>query len=244
MINQFSFSRSRALKWMDSQNSFSFNFSGCISPMTSRAEAEKKLGKFLDKGSLLDEIVEKATASPTGAVIFYSMDKCLLVRPPFPVKESEISGGYRSEFLKTILERDWVIALVMVRLGYFAIGLFRGEKLIDGTAGTGVVHARHHKGGSSSMRFVRHREKQMETFFTRVEIHARELIEPHLKEIDYVIYGGTNDTLQIMRRQCSFFKKLESKEIRRLLTVREPKRSSFNEAVAQAYTSTVFAISE
>ncbi len=89
--------------------------------------------------------------------------------------------SYEPGPLKSMLEKDWKLALILVRLGQWAIGIFEGEKLLDGQAGTGLVHARHHKGGSSANRFARHREKQMEYFFTRIEGHARELLEPHLR---------------------------------------------------------------
>ena len=143
-----------------------------------------------------------------------------------------------------MLKHDWRLGLILIRLGHYAIGLFKGEQLLDSKAGTGLVHARHSKGGSSSQRFARHREKQIETFFTRIEGHARELIEPHIREIEYVLYGGTRDTLLTMWRQCAFFQSLEGKVVNRLLTEREPKRSSFGEAVKQAYSSTVYDFEE
>jgi hypothetical protein len=51
------------------------------------------------------------------------------------------------------------------------------------------VHSRHRQGGSSAHRFERHREKQIESFFTRVCGHAQEHLEPYLKQLDHVIYG-------------------------------------------------------
>jgi len=113
---------------------------------------------------LLDDLVEKSVGAPNGAIIFYAMGKAYLFRPPFPVKTGGAVQGYEPTQLQEMLKRDWNLALVLVRLGYYAVGVFRGEQLIDGKAGTGLVHARHHKGGSSSGRFARHREKQMETF--------------------------------------------------------------------------------
>jgi hypothetical protein len=35
----------------------------------------------------------------------------------------------------------------------------------------------------------------MEYFFTRIEGHAKEVLGPHAGDIDYVLYGGTRDTL-------------------------------------------------
>jgi peptide subunit release factor 1 (eRF1) len=139
-----------------------------------------------------------------------------------------------------MLKRDWRLGLVLVRLGHFAIAVFHGEKLISYKAGTGLVHSRHRQGGSSANRFARHREKQMEAFFSRVEVHTREVLEPHLNALDYLFYGGTQDTLQSLWRQCKFFSRLEDKAVPRLLNIREPKYSALDDALAQAYTGTVY----
>jgi peptide subunit release factor 1 (eRF1) len=245
MINkQFTLSRSRTLAWLEELNGEATSCTVYIAPSINRAEIEKTLGSWLDRGSLLDELAENAAKSPTGAVIFYVSGRAYVVWPPFPVGKNADARCYDPAHLLALLKHDWRLGLVLVRLGHYAIGLFTGERLIDGKAGTGLVHARHHKGGSSSQRFARHREKQMETFFTRIEGHARDLIEPHLKEIDYILYGGTRDTLLTMWRQCSFFRLLEGKAVNRLLSVREPRRSSFDEAIRQAYSSTVYEIEE
>ncbi|MGA9047769.1 MAG: Vms1/Ankzf1 family peptidyl-tRNA hydrolase [Dehalococcoidia bacterium] len=244
MSDQFTLSRSKALAWLEEFSSEPPACTAHIAPSTKKTEIEKTLGSFLDSGRLLDELAENASKSPTGAVIFYVSGKAHVVWPPFPLRMTGSDRCYDPSNLVAMLKHDWMMGLVLVRLGQYAVGVFKGERLVDGKAGTGLVHARHHKGGSSSQRFARHREKQMETFFTRVEGHARELIEPHLKEIDYVLYGGTRDTLQTMWRQCSFFRSLQGKAVDRLLTVREPKRSSLDEAVKQAYTSTVYEFKE
>ncbi|MGA2368601.1 MAG: Vms1/Ankzf1 family peptidyl-tRNA hydrolase [Dehalococcoidia bacterium] len=241
---QFTLSRSRALDWLEEFNGEAPACTVYIAPSSGRQEAEKMLGSVLDRGSFLDELAENASKSPTGAVIFYVSGRAYVVWPPFPVGENANDRCYNPVHLQALLKHDWRMGLVLVRLGHYAIGLFKGEQLVDGKAGTGLVHARHHKGGSSSQRFARHREKQMETFFTRIEGHARELIEPHLREIDYILYGGTRDTLLTMWRQCAFFRQLERKAINRLLSVREPKRSSLDEAIKQAYSSMVYEFEE
>ncbi len=244
MSTPFILSRFKVLAWLEEFNSEPPACTAHIAPLTRRADIEKSLGSWLDNGRLLDELAENASKSPTGAVIFYVSGKAHVVWPPFPLRATGSARCYDPSNLAAMLKHDWLLGLILVRLGQYAIGLFKGEQLIDGKAGTGLVHARHHKGGSSSQRFARHREKQMETFFTRVEGHARDLLEPHVKEINYILYGGTRDTLLTMWRQCAFFRSLEGKAINRLLSVREPRRSTFAEAVKQAYSSTVYEFEE
>ena len=239
-VKQYVLTRARALRWLADQHNNNVAFTDYIRPQTGRPEIEKLLAQVLDRGEMLDALAEKSVKSPTGSVIFYLMDRGCVIWPPFPNAETALYRSYEPGPLKAMLEKDWKLALILVRLGQWAIGIFEGEKLIDGQAGTGLVHARHHKGGSSANRFARHREKQMEYFFTRIEGHARELLEPHLKGFDYILYGGARDTLLRMQKQCHFFESLEGRVVNRLLDVREPRRSSFEQAVMQAYASSVY----
>jgi len=159
--------------------------------------------------------------------------------PPFPVTEEKFSNTCEIEPLYSLMHKEFLIALVLVRLGVYGIGIFRGERLLSSKVGTGLVHARHRQGGSSAHRFERHREKQMETFFTRVCTHAREQIEPNARQLDYIIYGGTKETILDFRKQCHFLHEFDSRMLERLLNVREPKQSGLAEAIQEAWSSRV-----
>lgn len=239
-VKQMSYPRAHLLRWLSLQHKDYVAFTVYIRPLTGRTEIEKMLAQVLDRGEMLDALAEKALKSPTGSVILYLMDRGCVIWPPFPIAETALYRGFEPGLLKAMLEKDWKLGLILIRLGQWAIGIFEGEKLLEGEAGTGLVHARHHKGGSSANRFARHREKQMEYFFTRIEGHARELLEPHLKQLDYIIYGGARDTLLRMQKQCRFFESLEGKVVNRLLSVREPRRSAFEQAVGQTYASALY----
>jgi len=244
ITNQSTLTRTGALRWLQKIEEASPAFTACFCAGTGQGVVESILLEVLDRGLLLDEVAAKAAKSPTGAVVYYIKGRAYVACPPFPLRETSLERGYNPGPMKAVLEHNWRVGIVLVHLGQYAIGICEGEKTIEVMAGTGLVHARHHKGGSSAQRFARHREKQMEYFFTRVEGHAREILEPQLKTLDYVLYGGVRYTLLTMWKQCDFFRNLESKTVDRLLQVREPKRSSFEEAVKLAYTSTLFEIAE
>ncbi|MFA5066246.1 MAG: Vms1/Ankzf1 family peptidyl-tRNA hydrolase [Dehalococcoidia bacterium] len=244
VIDRFDLSRSQTLRRLNDLAARDILFTVYIKPATPKAEIEKALHLTLDRGEMLDTLVEKATGSPTGAAVFYAMGRGYVVRPPFPLFENGPRLGYDPEPLKSALEKDRKLGLILVRLGRYAVGVFNGDKMLAGKAGTGLVHARHHKGGSSANRFARHREKQMEYFFTRIEEHAREILGPHIDNIEYVLYGGARDTLTRMWKQCAFFELLRPKTLDRLITVREPRRSTFDDALKQAYGSAVYEIIE
>ena len=51
------------------------------------------------------------------------------------------------------LGEDHVVAVLLVRLGGFAVGVFEGERLAASKVGSRFVKGRHKKGGSSANRF-------------------------------------------------------------------------------------------
>jgi hypothetical protein len=122
-------------------------------PEIARSSVETRLGKVFGSIGMPLDIVEKITASKMGAALFRNQQRMCLVLPPFPVKEDYITNGYDVEPLRTLLSHDFLIALVLIRLGAFSVGICQGAKIIDSKTGTGLVHSRHKKGGSSQARF-------------------------------------------------------------------------------------------
>lgn len=204
-------------------------------------EVEKALESPLGPGmeEAMPDIDKAVARSKTGAVIFWGEQGKYLVLPPFPIKERLFSSGYDVEPLRALLQQELTVALILLRLGAYAIGVFQGERLVSSKIGTGLVHSRHRQGGSSAHRFERHREKQMEYFFTRVCGHVREHLEPHLQQVDYVIYGGERHTLLSFRKQCEFLRQFDDRVLDTTLNVREPKQATLEAAISQAWSSEV-----
>jgi peptide subunit release factor 1 (eRF1) len=204
-------------------------------------EVEKTLKAPLGLGAaeVLPDIAEAVGRSKTGTVILWGEQGKYLVLPPFPIKEKLFASGYDVEPLRALLQQDLTVALILLRLGAYAVGVFQGEKLMSSKVGTGLVHSRHKKGGSSAHRFERHREKQIEYFFTKVCGHVREHLEPHLQQLDYVIYGGERHTLLSFRKQCHFLQQLDERTLGTLLNVREPKQAALEAAITQVWSSEV-----
>jgi len=202
---------------------------------------EKTLRSALgpDAEETLPDIDKILTRSTTGAVIFWGEQGKYLVLPPFPVREKLFASGYDVEPLRSMLRQDLLLALVLVRLGEYAVGIFRGEERVSSKVGTGLVHSRHSKGGSSARRFERHRDKQIEYFFERVCGHVREHLEPHLGQIDHVIYGGERHTLLSFRKRCRFLEQFDDRTLSSLLNVREPRQATLEAAISQAWSSEV-----
>ncbi|MFP4641734.1 MAG: Vms1/Ankzf1 family peptidyl-tRNA hydrolase [Dehalococcoidia bacterium] len=185
------------------------------------------------------DAIDTIAKSKTGAVLFWGKEHKCLILPPFPLKESHTSAGYDIAPLRSFLTQELKVALLLVRLGEYAVGVFDGENLVSSKVGTGLVHSREKKGGTSQRRFQRHREKQMEYFFERVCGHAREHLEPQLRQLDHLLYGGERSTILSFRKQCSFLQKFDDRTLDWLLDVRHPKQATLKQAIIQAWSSTV-----
>jgi len=184
-------------------------------------------------------VVEAAAGSKMGAVLFWCPTQTHLVMPPFPIVEEYMASGYDIEPLRSLLGHDFLMALVLVRLGAYSIGICRGTELIDSKTGTGLVHARHKKGGSSQARFARHREKQIEQFLVRVCGHVREHVETHARSLDYLVYGGARTTIILLRKRCPFLNQFDHRILRMLLDIPDPRQAVLEKAVSSVWSTDV-----
>jgi hypothetical protein len=204
-----------------------------------QAEAEALLKQVSGQQEIVTEMAGLITSSGSGAALFWSPERLYLVLPPFPVATRGLFSGFATEPLSSLLKHDHLIALILVRLGAYAIGICHGENLINSKVGTGLVHGRHKKGGSSQARFRRHREKQIEYFLTRVCQHIQEQLRPQEKSLDYLVYGGAWTTILSLQKQCSFLGQLETPALPPLLDIPEPRQAVLTTAVSRVWSSTV-----
>lgn len=210
-----------------------------LPPATTANEVAGQLDGLTAEPPLPPEIAQLAADSPTGAVLFWGTPRRLLIRPPLPISDGFVATGYDIETLRRCLQQEITIATVLVRLGRFAVGVWRGEKLLSSKTSTGLIHGRHRKGGSSQRRFERHRLQQSHDFFDRACGHARDVVEPHLADLDYLVYGGGRDTIRSLRRQCPFLTRLTVPELPPLLAIPDPRRSVLEDAITEVWSSTV-----
>jgi len=208
-----------------------------LPPRLPRTGVENSLKEMLEQTKILPEVAELAYNSKTGSVLFLSPDVRYLVLPPFPITEKTTVQGIFVEPLRSLLKHDYMIALVLVRLGAYAIGICNGEELVRSKVGTGLVHGRHKKGGSSAHRFERHRDKQIEYFLSRVCRHVREQLQP--QALDYVTYGGARTTIQLLKKQCHFLEPYDERTLPPLLDIPAPRQAVLATAVSRVWSSTV-----
>jgi hypothetical protein len=211
-----------------------------LPPHPDRSEARKSLEEISIPAETVPEILDNVDKSHVGGAVFWSDENKCLVFPPFPIAEKSLDKGSSINTLQSLLMKDYLIGVVLVRLGAYAVGVCRGEKFISSKVGTGNIHGRHKKGGSSAHRFERHRDKQIEYFFTRACQRAREHLKPHVKSLDYLVYGGARTTIRELCKQCSFLERLDTPTLPPLLDIPEPRQTVLKTAVSRIWSSTVF----
>lgn len=214
---------------------------GAISVYIPPGFSAPEIEDLLQKGgarSVPDELSQLASSSKNGAVLFCGdMRKCLVL-PPFPLSEKTTFGGYVAEPFRLLLTIDFMIGLVLVHLGSYAVGICQGEKLISSKVGTGLVHGRHKKGGSSQQRFQRRRENQVREFLDRVCLHTREQLEPHAQLVNYIAYGGPRQTVLLLQKRCPFLQSFEDRVLP-LLDVPSLRQKVLETAMGRIWSSCI-----
>lgn len=239
-VSRYNFTRARLLHLLEGLEANSIEVGSLyVPPGSSKTHIEGLMETILDMKTVPENLSRSIAESRTGGILFWGPHHRYLVIPPFPVVKESVSNTCEIEPLYSLMHREFLLGLVIVRLGEYGIGVFQGEKLLSGKVGAGLVHSRHRQGGFSSHRFERHREKQMETFFTRVCGHAREQLGPYAGQLDYVLYGGTRATILDFRKQCHFLHEFDKRTLDRLLNIREPKRSGLAEGIQEAWSSRI-----
>ncbi len=207
-----------------------------LKPGLSETDFHKITSVPASLSSLPDELIRTALKSENGAVIFWGSRGKYLVLPPFPVEEKAIFDGYAPDPLRRMVAAEYKIGLVLLHLGSYAVGVCQGETLLSSKVGTGLVHGRHKKGGSSQQRFQRRREKQVDEFLDRVCGHAREQLEPLKKELDYLVYGGPRQTVLQLKKKCPFLKSFDDRLLP-LLDVPTLRQRVLERAIGRVWSS-------
>ncbi len=238
LSRQYFLSRAKMIAFLDGLETSADEAKSLYMPAgLSLPEARKLLEASLDPKLVPPESAGVVVASRTGAVLFWSLLKTWLVLPPFPIAAGYSAPGYAVGRLRSQLQRDYRIALVLVRLGSFAVGVCAGERLIASKVGTGLVHARHRQGGSSAQRFGLHRQKQIESFLDRVCAHAQERLGQ--QHPDYLAYGGARTTIMALQKQCPFLQQFSDRMLPPLLDIPEPRQAVLEAAVGRVWSSKV-----
>ena len=180
--------------------------------------------------------------SKTGAVVFWSERSRLAVLPPFPIQRDELLEGWNTSQLRALLGVEYLLGVVLLRLGRYSVGVFRGEALIGSKTGSRYVKGRHSAGGQSQKRFQRIREKQVQEIFQKTCTVVREQFTPFENELDYILLGGEKFTLGGFLKKCDYLRGLSPKILGRVLNVRKPLHQTLEMSIDTIWQSRLLLI--
>ena len=175
---------------------------------------------------LADEVARKADDTWSGAAVFLSADQAYVIAPPFPIRAESRSDGWDGAPLRALLARRYLLGVVLLRLGAYAVGVLDGDELVASKAYTRYVKGKHHAGGWSEQRFARRREKQMRELFDEAGEVARDRLTPYERRLDYIFLGGERLTLLAFRKRCPYLERLAVEIAPRILEVERPNRGA------------------
>ncbi len=150
-------------------------------------------------------------------------DETLVVRPPFGLGHEGSYDEVRLEPLFEALSRDYVVAVLLVRLGGYAVGVFEDERLVASKVGTRFVKGRHRKGGSSSGRFARRREEQARALVEAAAETAVRVLEPWRGRIEFAALGGDHRAVEEVLAAEPRLQWLAERRLPRFFTVGDPR---------------------
>ena len=148
----------------------------------------------------------------------------LVARPPFGLAHA---GEYDRVHLVPLFEeiaRDRVVAVLLVRLGGYAAGVFDGEELVASKVGHRFVKGRHKKGGQSSNRFRRRREEQARALLEEAADVAGTVLGPWRDRAERAALGGDRAAVDATLAARADLAGLAERAVPRFFTVPAPRR--------------------
>jgi hypothetical protein len=125
-----------------------------------------------------------------GAARIETADETIVVRPAFGLAHDAEYDRLELAPLFGALAQDHLVAVLLVSLGGYAVGVLDGEQVVASKVGSRFVKGRHKKGGSSANRFRRRRDEQVRALIREAVETARAVLEPWRRRIEFVALGG------------------------------------------------------
>jgi len=184
-------------------------------------------------------VIDGVSKYGTGAAIFWSGFGKQIILPPCAIAENRVSEGeLDASALHEVLDRRYVIGVILVTWGWYALGVFDGSSLVECKTGTGLIHKKHKKGGRSQKRFARRTEEQKKDFLRRVSNRIEERFGSFLP--DHIFFGGNRLILKPLIKESVYLQTRTDKISARILNVRYADREALVGSLAEINKSMVF----
>ncbi len=189
-------------------------------------------------------VLQEAQRYGTGAVVFWSESgNKLSVIPPFALSEDRVFHGRpETSLLCRLLEKERLLGLGLVTWGSYALGVFKGDKLVESKTGTGYIHKRHRKGGRSEKRFARRTEEQKRDFLRRVANRIEERFKGYRPE--QILFGGNRLILTPLIDESSYLRSEVQQISKRFLNVRFANQEALRKSLEDVNRSFIFSVGD
>ncbi len=183
-------------------------------------------------GVMGDPVAGGGLSADGSEIVFLGTDGAMaLCQVPFPPLAAVLEAGAGETLARRAGEliaehalADRTVAVLLVRLGGYAAGVFTGPgpRLAASKVGARLVHGRSAAGGTSQHRFARRREKQAAEALGAAADTAAAVFGPFAGRIDAVVLGGDRRAVAGLRddpRLRPYF----ALAVDRFLTVPDPR---------------------
>ena len=187
---------------------------------------------------------DQVLKSDTGIAGLWAGTAGLVILPPFPLPENQMVERWDPSALLDVLEKEYTVGVVLLRLGRFSVAVYQGDHLRSSKTDARYVKGRHHAGGTSQKRFERIREGQMRLIFEKACQAVHNQFAPFAGRLDYLLLGGERFTLNGLLKCCPELESLRPITLARRLNVRDPKRDTLDGVGTMLRESRVWAVVE
>ncbi len=189
-----------------------------------------------------DWLPRPAQESPAGLALIeyyeYGQRHEFAVAPPFPVSVASEDDDLSA--LRAHLSQPVTVGIILLRLGYYAVGVANDETLTVTKTGSRYVRGGHRAGGQSANRFKRNREKWMREFFDEACDVARTRFAQSPGPIDWLALGGDRQILSRFLKRCPHLSALAERRTPWPVPVNRPGRTALDGAVRHVWSSRVY----
>jgi hypothetical protein len=164
-------------------------------------------------------VTEAGTGIVTVRAADGSVAECHVPFPPLPA-----GGSGAGAEIAAHATADRTVAVLLVRLGGYAAGVFSGPgaQLVASKVGSRLVHGRSAAGGTSQHRFARRREKQAREALEAAADCALGVFGGFAGRLDALVLGGDKRAMSALREDARLRPYFDI-AVDRFLTVPDPR---------------------
>ena len=165
----------------------------------------------------------------------------LAMLPPFPIEEASDSNSF--DDLRASILVDRTIGIILLRLGHWAVAIAENGELVVTKTGSRYVKNQHRKGGQSSNRFRRGREKWIRELFDQAGEAASSRFREYTGHIDNLVLGGDHVVLGRFLNRVKLPDGIGDRALPNRLSVDQPGRKALDTAARDAWSYRIYVLS-